>query len=104
MVPDHRAQLPMDPAAIAVIHDAQRFGIIPACAEHQFGFRIGDESGRNHGRMTSPNVRQEKVRAISGSPTRERGKTSSGVARHKDLQAEFGYPSSLADASGYQCK
>jgi hypothetical protein len=53
MVPDHRAQLPMDPVAMAVIQDAQRFGIIPDCTKHQFGFRIGDESGRNHGRMTS---------------------------------------------------
>src|SRR5262249_40168554 len=38
-----------------------------------------------------------------GSPTHERGKMSAGVARHNDLQAEFGYSSSLAAyASGYQ--
>jgi segregation and condensation protein B len=52
----------------------------------------------------SKSVTQEKARAVFGGPTRERGKTSTGIAENIDLQAEAAHQSSLAYASGYRCK
>src|SRR5262249_54416281 len=42
-----------------------------------------------------------KTARLLGTPTRERGKSLTGVLRHTDLQTEVDRQASLANASGY---